>query len=577
VPGRREVTGRELALLVCGAIALVVAMEWPLVLHLGTTIPHDRGDPLAESWEIAWGGHALAHQPLDFFGANQFWPFRDTLAFSDALVGYAPAGLLGSGPEAAVARYDLVFLFAYVLAFLGGYLLARELGAGPGGAAVAGAAFAFAPYRLEQNGHMQVISSGGIPLALAVALRGYRRRRSGWVIAGWLVATWQLSLSWTLGLPFAYLLAALCLIALVAWLRRARPKLPRPMAVATAVGIAAFLLAAALLARPYLHVQHAHPQAHRSPETVAAFSGPPWIYLVAPDGNLVWGDATAGLRSELTQVPEKTLFPGLSIVALAVAGLGWAGYARGLRRGLGIGVLAFAALALGFRMSGGLLWPDRIAYELLPGWQGIRTPGRLTTFVSLGLALLAAAGAERAIAAAARRSARRLAPAALAAALAAAVVIEGLGLPFMTIGERQQPSVPDPPPSTASVPAPQLHLPALRDTDNRRYLLWSTDGFPRMVNGKSSIEPAFTKRLIRRMRGFPSPRTVAILRRLGVRSVIVHLDRVRGTPWRRVLARPARGLGLVARRDGPLEIYELRSPAGSGSSSTLGSASAGSL
>src|SRR5581483_2526298 len=182
------------------------------------------------------------------------------------------------------------------------------------------------------------------PLALAVALRGYRRRRSGWVIAGWLVATWQLSLSWTLGLPFAYLLAALCLIALVAWLRRARPKLPRPMAVATAVGIAAFLLAAALLARPYLHVQHAHPQAHRSPETVAAFSGPPWIYLVAPDGNLVWGDATAGLRSELTQVPEKTLFPGLSIVALAVAGLGWAGYARGLRRGLGIGVLAFAAL-----------------------------------------------------------------------------------------------------------------------------------------------------------------------------------------------------------------------------------------
>src|SRR5581483_1625915 len=123
-------------------------MEWPLVLHLGTTIPHDRGDPLAESWEIAWGGHALAHQPLDFFGANQFWPFRDTLAFSDALVGYAPAGLLGSGPEAAVARYDLGFLFAYVLAFLGGYLLARELGAGPAGASGRPARLPPAPLRL---------------------------------------------------------------------------------------------------------------------------------------------------------------------------------------------------------------------------------------------------------------------------------------------------------------------------------------------------------------------------------------------------------------------------------------------
>ena len=69
------------------------------------------------------------HQPLHFFQANQFWPLHDTLAFSDALIGYAPAGLIGSGPHAAVVRYDLLFLFAYALAFFGAYLLARELGA----------------------------------------------------------------------------------------------------------------------------------------------------------------------------------------------------------------------------------------------------------------------------------------------------------------------------------------------------------------------------------------------------------------------------------------------------------------
>ena len=75
------------------------------------------------------------------------------------------------------------------------------------GAAVAGAAFAFAPFRLEQDGHMQVISSGGIPLAFALGLRGYRLRRPAWVIAGWAVAAWQLSVGLTLGLPLAYLLA----------------------------------------------------------------------------------------------------------------------------------------------------------------------------------------------------------------------------------------------------------------------------------------------------------------------------------------------------------------------------------
>ena len=55
---------------------------------------------------------------------------------------------------------------------------------------------------------MQVISSGGIPLALALGVRGYRLRRPGWVVAGSAVAAWQLSIGFTLGLPFAYLLAA---------------------------------------------------------------------------------------------------------------------------------------------------------------------------------------------------------------------------------------------------------------------------------------------------------------------------------------------------------------------------------
>ena len=106
-------------------------MHWPLPLHLGRDVPRDIGDPLVQAWQVAWGGHALAHQPLDYFQANTFWPLRNSLAFSDALVGYAPAGLVGSGPHAAIVRYDLLFLFAYALAFFGAYLLARELGRRP--------------------------------------------------------------------------------------------------------------------------------------------------------------------------------------------------------------------------------------------------------------------------------------------------------------------------------------------------------------------------------------------------------------------------------------------------------------
>ncbi len=586
---RRDVTARELGALAVGACLLSVVMNWPLVLHLGQHVPKDLGDPLAESWQLAWDGHALIHQPLHFFQSNQFWPLHDTLAFSDALVGYAPVSWVGSGPHAAVFRYDVIFLFAYALAFAGAYLLARELGLGPGAAAVAGAAFAYAPFRLEQDGHMQVISSGGIPLALALGVRGFRLRRPWWVVAGWVVAAWQLTIGFTLGLPLGYLLVAIGVIGAIVWLRRGRPHLDRGLAIAMLAGAIAFAGVGFALSRPYVRVADAHPAAKRTPSEVESFSGPPWAFLVAPDENLVWGAATGPLRDGLSNVPEETLFPGLVILVLAIAGLGSSAYPRWLRRALGAGTVVVMVLALGFQAGGGLLWPYRLVYEVLPGWEAIRVPGRLVAISSLGLALLAGAGAERTVAAALRRRApgATAAPAeagtattgaptargavegpaarrvgswvgpAVAAALALAVVIEGRGLPFDPFGNRTQPQVSRIPPSTASVPAPQLHLPALHATDNRRYILWSTDGFPALVNGRSSLNPGFTDHLIRHVESFPSRKSVALLARLGVRSVVLHTDRVAGTPWHRAAKRSVAGLPLTRTRHGELVTYEI--------------------
>ena len=71
----------------------------------------------------------------------------------------------------------------------------------PGIAALAAAlAFAYAPWRLEHDGHLHVLSSGGIPLALALLVRGYRRDSGRTVLAGWLVAAWQITLGFGIGL-----------------------------------------------------------------------------------------------------------------------------------------------------------------------------------------------------------------------------------------------------------------------------------------------------------------------------------------------------------------------------------------
>jgi hypothetical protein len=580
--GRGEISRRELLLVILGACVLAVVMHWPLLLNLGDEIPKDLGDPLPQSWQVAWGGHALANQPLEFFQANQFWPVDDSLAFGDALIGYAPAGLLGEGPNDAVVRYDLLFLFAYALAFLGAYLLARELGIGPAGAAVAGAAFAFAPFRLEQDGHMQVISSGGIPLCLAFFVRGARLHRPLWLVAGWLVAGWQLSLGFALGLPLAYLLAGGVVALIVAWVWRGRPPVNRRLVAAGAIGALLFVAIAALIARPYFRVSDEHPEAKRPPSTVEAFSGPVSVFLTTPDESFVWADATEPIRDELENVPEKTLFPGLVIVALALLGLSSARLDRRLRIGLGAAVVAISVLALGFREDDGLIWPYRVLYEVLPGWDAIRTPGRLVTFSSLALALLAGAGAEWGLRGfrlwlAGRRldvgpHGASVAAATLAALLVAAVVVEGRGLPFDPNDDQEQPAVPAPPASTADIPAPQIHLPAERPEDNRRYLLWSTDGFPEMVNGRASTVVDLVEDVIADMDGFPDPPSVAQLRALGVRSVVLHTDRAPGTPQEDAAEAPIAGLALARERlPGGLVVYRLRSPrAGSSGSEPAG-------
>jgi hypothetical protein len=561
-----DVTRRELALAAAAAVLVAVAMTWPLVLHLGSVVPRDVGDPLAIAWQPAWGGHALLHQPVDFFDANRFWPIDDSLAFGDALIGYAPAGLIGDGPKDAIVRYDLLFIFSYALAFFGAYLLARELGIGPAGAAVAGMAFAFAPFRLEQDGHMQVIASGGVPLSLAFGVRGIRLRQPWWLFAAWLVAAWQVSLGFVLGLPFAYGLAGACLLATIVWLLRGRPPIPRRMLVGGLAGAIAFVGICGYIARPYLEISDEFPEAKRELDEVAGFSGPLTVFITAPGENFVWGDATEGVREDLENIPEKTLFPGALILVLALVGLGSQGLDRRLRIGLGVGAVVVMALQLGFREEGGLLWPYRVVYELLPGWDAIRTPGRLATFSSLALALLAAAGAEAVTRAVGRRIRPAWATSAVAAVLALGIATEGRSLPFDPFDDQAMPEVPDLGTSTADVPAPQLHLPATTAEHNRAYQLGSTDGFPDLVNGRASTNPSTVLDLIDDMATFPDPASVRRLQDWGVRTVIIHLDQTEGTPQEGASGRPITALPLRRYELPGLVLYEVSSNASSGPS-----------
>jgi hypothetical protein len=580
--GPTPLTGREVLVATIASVVIAVVMTWPLVLDIGDVVPRDIGDPLAIAWQPAWGGHALLNQPLDFLDSNRFWPIPDSLAFGDALIGYAPAGMIGDGPDDAIVRYDLLFLFSYALAFFGAYLLAREIGIGRGGAAVAGVAFAFAPFRLEQDGHMQVIASGGIPLSLAFFVRGFRLRAPWWIIGAWLVAAWQVSLGFVLGLPFAYGLAAASVAIVAGWLIRGRPTVPRRVWVGGIAGAIAFTGICGLIARPYLEIADKFPEAKRGVSEVAGFSGPLDVFITAPRENFVWGDLTEEIREDHLNIPEKTLFPGALILLLALVGLGSRSLDRRLRIGLGVAAVAVMALELGFREEGGLLWPYRLLYEALPGWDAIRTPGRLATFSSLALALLAAAGAEAGMRALDRGAENRRAPrgggaarvklatAALAGLLCLGIATEGRSLPFDPLDDQAMPEVPDLGTSTADVPAPQLHLPATTAEHNRAHQLASTDGFYELVNGRASTNPSTVLELIDDMATFPDAASVQRLQDWGVRTVVIHTALAPGTPQAGAAERPIAGLPLRRYTLPGLVLYEVSSNASSGPSEGSG-------
>lgn len=534
----------ELAIVSLVSAALAIVCTWPLAPDLRSRIPNTLVDSPYKAWEVGWIGHAIREHPLDLYDANAFWPRELTLAFSDAMIGTAPLTMFAVGFRNSLAAYNLLFLVAFALAFIGAYLLARELGTGPAGGLVAGAAFAFAPWRFAQASHLHVLMSGGIAVSLFLLLRGYRLGRPVTILAGWLVAAWQLAMGFTLGLQFAYLLAALGLVLGVPFARRSR--VDRGIVVATAAGAAAFLVAGVLLALPYLEIADEYPQSRRTHLEVAAFSPMPWSFASAPESNVVWGAITSPVRETLRVPDEQSLFPGLATVALAVLGLSSSVFARRPRFVLTVGVVVTAALSLGLHPAlGRLEWllPYRYVFEFAPGWDGIRTPGRIFTLTSLGLALLAAAGASAVISRTGRRGTL------VGGAIATVIVIEGFaGIAY--------PTVPPVPVGQAGLGAPQLHLPTEAQRDSL-YMLWSTDAFPPLVNGYPGFELPPLERLRRAARSFPSRVSVAALRSYGVRVVVFHPELARETPWEGMAERRVEDERVTVRRGGGVVAYLL--------------------
>src|SRR4029078_3369596 len=169
---------------------LTVALTWPLLVRPGSLVPNDLGDPLLNTWILAWDARA-APLTAAWWNGPQFYPIAGTMAFSEHLLGLSvlatPIILLRDDPLVA---YNVVFFLTFVLSALAAYLLGFTISRRHDCAFLAGLAFGFAPYRMAQFAHVQVLSAVWMPVALAALHKYVEDRRTRWAAlfaAAWLM------------------------------------------------------------------------------------------------------------------------------------------------------------------------------------------------------------------------------------------------------------------------------------------------------------------------------------------------------------------------------------------------------
>ena len=326
---------------------LTALLARTLLGQFGTSIPSDPGDPVLNTWILWWNAVTVPFTDA-WWNPPAFYPLEDVMAFSEHLLGLSviatPVYWLTGNP---VAAYNTVFLLTFPLSGLAGYWLCYELTRRRDAAWIAGLAFAFAPYRIDQVAHVQVLAAYWIPIGLAALHRYYRDARSRW-LAVFAVAVLMQGLSnlyFLLFYPVLVILWVLWFTPNEGWWRKS-------LAIGAA-GLVGVVPQVPLLLR--YRTAHATLGLDRVEPEIAEFAADVSGLLSASPFLTVWGGLDRFLR------PEGQLFPGLTLavlLALALWTVNWRPEGpepRGLRVvrtvvgtvGLVFAVLVAARLALG--------------------------------------------------------------------------------------------------------------------------------------------------------------------------------------------------------------------------------------
>ena len=297
---------RAIVLATLGYSLISIAYTWPLAIKLTTGVAHDLGDPVLNTWILWWSGTQAVPLTAAWWNAPAFYPLPGILAFSEHLLGLVPIStpliLLTHQP---LLGYNVALIAAFALSALGAHFLAYTITRRHDVSIVAAVAFAFAPYRLAQTPHIQVLSAYWTPVCLAALHRYDRTASPRWVVVA--AAAWVLQ---AMACGY-YLFFSTVLIALwLGWFALGRWPWRRLAVVIGAFAAGSLLLAPFLFG--YQKILRDTYGLSRSIGEIRFFSADVAGLLLASEDLLVWGWV------HVFQRPESSLFPGVVIVCLAI-------------------------------------------------------------------------------------------------------------------------------------------------------------------------------------------------------------------------------------------------------------------
>lgn len=201
-------------------IILTAVFLWPILGKLGSHL-YSRQDGVLVAWLINWGSSAFT-SGQNFFNAPFFYPYQNTIAYSDLFLPTAlfniPLLLIGS--TNIIFNNNLHLIVGSVVIFFCQYLLGKEIFKKEWLAILSGVLFSFSHIHLDYMAHLHVFLMAGLPLAVFFLLRFEKTEKIKYLVGLSLACLYQF-----LNSPMSGYFVAISLVIIIILCKNMRNKL----------------------------------------------------------------------------------------------------------------------------------------------------------------------------------------------------------------------------------------------------------------------------------------------------------------------------------------------------------------